>query len=110
MKKLITALFLSLAASSLALAQPQTQPAPKKEPTAAQKKQQDRMRECNAQAGEKKLSGEPRKQFMSSCLSGEGPKGKSSQQDKMKACNKEASAKKLKGDAHKKFMSECLKG
>lgn len=110
MKKLITAIFLSLAASSLAFAQAQTQPAPKKEPTAAQKKQQDRMRDCNAQAGEKKLSGEPRKQFMSSCLKGEGPAGKTAQQEKMTACNKQANEKKLKGDARKKFMSECLKG
>ena len=38
----------------------------KKEPTAAQKKQQTRMKECNERAGDKK--GEERKKFMSSCL------------------------------------------
>jgi hypothetical protein len=39
-----------------------------KEPTAAQKKQQDRMASCNKQAGDKK--GDERKKFMSSCLKG----------------------------------------
>ena len=42
--------------------------APKKEPTAAQKKQQERMKECNLQAEDKKLKGDERKKFMSSCL------------------------------------------
>jgi hypothetical protein len=41
---------------------------PKKEPTAAQKRQQERMKECNAQAQEKNLKGDERKKFMSSCL------------------------------------------
>jgi hypothetical protein len=39
-----------------------------KEPTAAQKKQQDKMASCNKQAGDKK--GDERKKFMSSCLKG----------------------------------------
>jgi hypothetical protein len=42
--------------------------APKKEQTAAQKKQQERMKECNAQAADKGLKGDDRKKFMSSCL------------------------------------------
>jgi|SRR5687767_4868656 hypothetical protein len=42
--------------------------APKKEPTAAQKKQQERMKQCNMQADEKKLKGDDRKKYMSSCL------------------------------------------
>jgi len=42
--------------------------APKKEPTAAQKKQQERMKECNAQAADRKLKGDDRKKFMSGCL------------------------------------------
>jgi len=40
----------------------------KKEPSAAQKRQQERMKECNSQADDKKLKGDDRKKFMSSCL------------------------------------------
>jgi hypothetical protein len=99
------------ALSPFALAQEKKE-TPKKTPTAAQKKQQERMKDCNAQAGDKKLEGDDRKKFMSSCLKGGADKGGkvSAQQEKMRACNKEASGKKLKGDDRKKFMSECLKG
>jgi len=44
-----------------------------KEPTA----QQNRMKECNQKAGEKK--GEERKSFMSACLSGKEPEAKMTQ-------------------------------
>jgi len=68
MNKLMMALCcLMLAASPLALAQ---EKAAKKEPTEAQKKQQERMKSCNKQAGDKKLEGDARKKFMSSCLKG----------------------------------------
>ena len=68
MKGLIAALCaLMLAASPLALAQ---EKAAKKEPTEAQKKQQQRMADCNKQAGAKKLEGDARKKFMSTCLKG----------------------------------------
>jgi hypothetical protein len=82
----------------------------KKEPTAAQKKQQTRMKECNERAADKK--GDERKKFMSSCLKGGGEptKAQQAQQGRMKDCNKQASDKKLKGDDRKKFMSSCLKG
>lgn len=40
----------------------------KKEPSEAQKKQQDRMKNCNAKAEGK--SGDDRKKFMSTCLKG----------------------------------------
>jgi len=80
----------------------------KKEPSAAQKKQQERMKSCNERAGVQKLEGDARKKFMSSCLKGE-EKGSASQ-DRMAACNKDAGAKGLKGDERKKFMSSCLKG
>jgi uncharacterized protein YlxW (UPF0749 family) len=80
----------------------------KKEPSAAQKKQQERMKSCNERAGVQKLEGDARKKFMSSCLKGE-EKG-SAQQDRMAACNKEAASKGVKGDDRKKFMSGCLKG
>lgn len=94
MKTLMTVLALALTAASMSV-----QAADEKKPTA----QQNKMTECNKDAGEKKLAGDERKAFMKSCLS-----TKVSQQDKMKACNKEATGK--KGDERKKFMSECLKG
>lgn len=68
MSKLMMAAVCSvlLAASSLALAQDKA----KKEPTEAQKQQQQRMADCNKQAGAKKLEGDARKKFMSACLKG----------------------------------------
>ena len=110
MNKLIAGLCcLMLMASPLALAQDKA----KKEPSEAQKKQQERMKECNAKAGDRK--GDDRKTFMSACLGGkETAKGPSDaqkkQQQRMADCNKEAGTKKLEGDARKKFMSTCLKG
>jgi hypothetical protein len=69
--------------------------------------QQERMKACNSQAGDKK--GDERKAFMSQCLKG-GAVMPMTQQEKMKKCNADASAKALKGDERKGFMSECLKG
>ncbi|MFO1218463.1 MAG: PsiF family protein [Burkholderiaceae bacterium] len=91
MKKLIPAIALSLAAFALS-AQAADKPS----------SQQNKMTECNKEAGDKK--GDERKAFMKTCLSAK----KQTQQDKMKACNKDAAGK--KGDERKKFMSECLKG
>ena len=71
-----------------------------KAPTA----QQNKMTECNKEAGDKK--GDERKSFRKTCLAAK----KQTQQDKMKACNADPKAKELKGDDRKKFMSECLKG
>ena len=87
----------------------------KKEPSPAQKAQQEKMKTCNAEASEKALKGDARKQFMSTCLKKDAPAApaaaaKTTQQDKMKDCNAEAGTKALKGDERKKFMSECLKG
>ena len=104
MKPFIAMLCLAFAASA-AWAQD------KKEPSAAQKKQQARMKDCNEKSGDKK--GEARKSFMSSCLKGDAGEGPSAaqkaQQIRMSACNKQATEKKLKGDERKKFMSSCLK-
>jgi hypothetical protein len=78
----------------------------KKEPSAAQKKQQERMKDCNAKAEGRK--GDERKKFMSECLKDPGPSAaQKKQQERMKACNAKAEGK--KGDERKKFMSECLK-
>jgi hypothetical protein len=81
----------------------------KKEPSDAQKAQQQRMKDCNARMGDKK--GDERKMAMSSCLKGEDPGAspkQKAQQDKMKDCNKKAEGK--KGDERKAYMSSCLKG
>ena len=64
MKSIIAALCLAFAASSVAVA------ADKKDPSPKQKAQQERMKDCNKQAGEKKLKGDARKKFMSGCLKG----------------------------------------
>ena len=65
MKFLIAAICLAFATTG-ALAQDKKEA--KKAPTAAQKKQQDKMKACNDKAGDKK--GDERKKFMSSCLKG----------------------------------------
>ena len=44
--------------------------AAKKEPSAAQKAQQDKMKACNADPKAKSLKGEERQKFMSECLKG----------------------------------------
>ncbi|MDP1655235.1 MAG: PsiF family protein [Hylemonella sp.] len=72
--------------------------------------QQDRMKQCNLDAKDKK--GDERKKFMSTCLSGKPAEPaasdkKTAQQERMKQCNLDAKDK--KGDERKKFMSECLK-
>ncbi|MEA3192297.1 MAG: hypothetical protein QOD26_630 [Betaproteobacteria bacterium] len=100
MKSLIAALCLSLLVLP-AHAQE------KKEPSAAQKKQQERMKDCNTKAEGKK--GDERKKFMSECLKDPGPSAaQKKQQDRMKDCNAKAEGK--NGDDRKKFMSSCLKG
>jgi len=84
-----------------------------------------RMTECNAEAAEKKLAGDARKQFMSECLkshaahedasataaASKSAEGKhNGQAEKMKTCNQEAAVKGLHGDERRQFMSQCLKG
>jgi hypothetical protein len=72
--------------------------------------QQELMKTCNQQAGNQKLTGDARKNFMSDCLSGKTSSGLTRQQELMKSCNAQATAQTLKGDARKRFMSTCLKG
>jgi hypothetical protein len=79
-------------------------------PAHAQTSQQQLMTTCNAQAGAQKLTGDARKTFMSSCLSGKSTKTLTPQQQKMTTCNAQAGSQKLTGDARKQFMSTCLKG
>lgn len=73
--------------------------------------QQNKMKECNAEAKAQGLEGDARKDFMKQCLSAakvDAKKKLTAQQEKMKACNAEAKTKDLKGADRKKFMSECL--
>ena len=108
MKFAATTLALVLAATIGASSAFAADPAPAKTLTP----QQQRMKDCNAQAADKK--GDERKAFMSTCLKGETaaatPAKPATQQEKMKTCNADASAKGLKGDERKAFMSTCLKG
>jgi FlaG/FlaF family flagellin (archaellin) len=99
---LVAAITFTLAGTAYAA---DDKPAAEKRPTA----QQTKMKECNAQAGDKALKGDERKAFMKECLSAKSEKS-ATQQDKMKVCNKEAGDKALKGDERKAFMSNCLKG
>lgn len=104
MKMIVALLALAFACTTgTALAAEET----KKAPSAAQKAQQDKMKSCNADAGEKQLKGSDRKAFMKECL-GAKP-AQATQQSKMKTCNVEAGEKQLKGSDRKKFMSDCLK-
>jgi len=81
--------------------------------TAKQQAQQQRMKDCNAQATSQGVKGPDRQAFMKTCLSGHGAAtaaAKPTQQDKMKWCNAEAGSKNLKGAERKTFMSSCLSG
>jgi psiF repeat len=68
---------------------------------AAENVQQERMKSCNADAGDKK--GDERKKFMSTCLSAK----KKASDSKMATCN--TKSKGITGDDRKKFMSDCMK-
>ena len=70
-------------------------------PALAENAQQERMKTCNTQAGDKK--GDERKKFMSDCLSAEKKKYDS----KMAECN--AKTKGMKKDEANKTRSECMK-
>src|SRR5690242_4448122 len=75
-----------------------------KPPSPAQAAQQQRMTTCNEEAGQRNLSGDARKSYMSSCLS-----GKMSQTTLMKVCNNQATQDKLSSDARKSYLGTCLK-
>jgi len=72
--------------------------------------QQEKMKECAADAKAKGVAGADRKSFMSSCLSSKGMSQEdiNKQQEKMKTCNADAKTKGLKGDDRKAFMKSCL--
>jgi psiF repeat len=77
--------------------------------------QTSRMAACSSQAGERRLSGDARQQFMAECLKGRAPSSppgaetSGTQGEAMKRCNNDASARGLKGDERKAFMRQCLR-
>ena len=72
--------------------------------------QQEKMKECAADAKAKGVTGADRKSFMSTCLSSKGVSQEeiNKQQEKMKTCNANAKTKGLTGDDRKAFMKSCL--
>ena len=79
-------------------------------PAGALTSQQQKMKDCNAQATQKSLSGDQRKDFLSSCLKADsGHTQLTSQQQKMKDCNASATTQGLKGSAHQDYVTSCLK-
>jgi psiF repeat len=72
--------------------------------------QQEKMKQCNADATAKGVTGADRKTFMSSCLSSKGVSQQdiNKQQQKMKTCNADTKSKGLSGDDRKAFMKSCL--
>src|SRR5260370_14818935 len=67
--------------------------------------QQEKMKSCNAEAGDKK--GDERKAFMSSGLRAGAPSAPMAQEAKMKNCNAATAAKSLNGDARKAILTQC---
>jgi hypothetical protein len=68
------------------------------------KSQTSRMSQCSAEAKEKGLKGDARKEHMSQCLRNPGS------QAAAKECNANAAEKGLKGQRKKEFVSDCIKG
>jgi hypothetical protein len=71
---------------------------------AAENSQQNKMKTCQAEAGEKKLEGKNRQDYVNNCLKAKPAKPES----KMAMCNKKTAG--LKGDERSKAQSECMKG
>lgn len=101
MKLAVALVSLALAAGSAFAADDKKTDAPKKEPTAAQKAQQEKMKACNEQAKDKK--GDERKAFMKQCLSGGNAADTSGCE--AKAVGKDG--KPLAGAAKSAFVKKC---
>lgn len=67
------------------------------------KAQTTRMSQCSADAKQKGLKGDARKEFMSQCLRNPGP------QTAVKECSSNAAEKGLKGEQRKAFVDECVR-
>ena len=76
---------------------------------------EERQKDCNAQASAQSLAGDPRKAFMSDCLTGQAREGSGSSsastlQRLEQSCTTTANARHLTGGDLSAFMEECLKG
>jgi hypothetical protein len=85
-------------------------------PVLAANSQQEKMKQCSADAKAKGLKGEDYTKFKNECLKSKpeaaatGTEKKlTPQQEKMKKCSADAKAKGLKGGEYTKFKNECLK-
>lgn len=88
-----------------------------RQPTPAQRAQQERMRTCNTDAHTRDLAGDARRTFMSDCLAGRSAPAaaapspaQAAQRERMTTCNAEATTQKLAAEARRSFMSDCLAG
>lgn len=93
----------ALTLSLLGLALAASPPALAAGSSTGDKAQTTRMSECSAQAKEKGLKGEARKEHMSQCLRTPGT------QAAAKECGANAAEKGLKGERRKEFVAECVK-
>ena len=89
----MAAIVLILAASQQALAAD----------SGGNKAQTTRMSQCSAEAKEKGLKGDARKEHMSQCLRNPGA------QAAARECNGAATEKGLKGERRKDFVDDCIK-
>ena len=91
------------AAPATAPAAPAATPAATPPAKTAENSQNNKMKECQAKAGEKKLEGQKRQEFVNNCLKAKPEPAES----KMAMCNKKTAG--LKGDERNKAQSECMK-
>jgi hypothetical protein len=74
---------------------------------AADKTAQEKASNCNDIANKRNLTGDDRKNFLSSCIQSQSP-ADMSQKDKLKKCNEVAKNRSLKGQDRKDFLSSCV--
>ena len=66
----------------------------------------DKVAACHKEARDKKLEGEARKSFMTSC--GGRKAQTTAPRQKAKSCAEQAKARKLGSDGHKEFVAKCM--
>ncbi|MBS0327210.1 MAG: phosphate starvation-inducible protein PsiF [Proteobacteria bacterium] len=76
-------------------------------PAFAANSQSNKMKECQAQAGEKKLEGKDRQNFVNECLKAKPAKAESKSKSKLAECN--AKTKGMTKEEADKTRSECMK-
>ena len=72
---------------------------------AAENSQQNKMKQCQTQAGDKKLEGQARQDYVNNCL--KAKPAKETSKNKMAECN--AKTKGMTKDEANKARSECMK-